>query len=427
MNPRVPKPPEGPEDRISRLYMAEAAKDDEAVGQLLETLDKLHIADDTIVVVTADHGETLSPAHDGVGLDKMKIRYHHAVGNYEETTKIPILIRAPGLLPEGGVVTERVRNTDIAPTLAELLSLPQTPSAARMTGKSMVPLAKGQKEADPRVVVSEGRGTRAILWDHYRLILRDARNMGPNEKPEELFDLADDPGERINIAARSRDVVNELRARLEAAQKNVPVAGSHEAAGEPQVAAPAAPAGSSSGSASAAGSPPTNAPPAEDKGAVHLRFAGGGAPHRISGKITSKADLAATPIGLSPDALKTNDHEIELACVTAQDTAVGIDLAVKPPGTPLAWQFFVDDVPLQRVFAGPYGVAARDMLTGLTNEDARVRAEAEEMPLIDPRRDFGLFLTRERRGPAALSGRDELTGEGAEEMNRLLREWGYAK
>ena len=405
MQKRVPAAPDGPEDRISRLYMAEAGKDDEAIGTLLQTLDDLKIADRTIVVVTADHGETLSSAHTGIGLDKMQIRYHHAASNYEETTKVPILIHAPGLLPEGVRVADRIRNVDIAPTLLELLSVDGGASAARMTGRSLVALAKGQKDADPRMVISEGRGSRGIIWDHYRLILRENQNVAGGEKAEELFDLADDPGERNNIAPRARDVVQELRARYDAAQKNVPVAGSKEAKGEGPKA------------------------PADDTGAVHLRFAGGGAPHRISGKITTTGRVVATAFGIDASTLRSTEHEVELAFVTAQDTAVGLDLAVTPPHAPLTWQLYLDDAPLpeSRVFAGPYGLAAKDMVLGIGTEDARARAQAEEMPLIDPRRDFGLFVTREKKGGANLSGRDELTGEGAEEMNRLLREWGYAK
>ncbi len=405
MQKRVPAAPDGPEDRISRLYMAEAGKDDEAIGTLLKTLDDLQIADHTIIVVTADHGETLSAAHTGIGLDKMQIRYHHAASNYEETTKVPILIRAPGLLPEGVRVSDRIRNVDIAPTLLELLRVDGGASAARMTGRSLVPLAKGQKDADPRLVISEGRGSRGIIWDHYRLILRENQNVAGGEKAEELFDLADDPGERNNIAPRSREIVQELRARFDAAQKNVPVAGSKEAKGEGPKA------------------------PADDTGAVHLRFAGGGAPHRISGKVTTTGRLVATAVGADPSSLKSTEHDVEIAFVTAQDTAIGFDLAVTPPQAPLTWQLYLDDAPFvdARVFAGPYGLVAKDMVLGIGTEDARARAQADDMPLIDPRRDFGLFVTREKKGSTNLSGRDELTGEGAEEMNRLLREWGYAK
>src|SRR5205823_14491289 len=138
---RVPPPPAGPADKIVRLYMAEAAKDDEAIGVLMKTIDDAGLRERTIVVVTADHGETLSSAHSGTsGLDKMPIRYHHAVSNFEETTRVPIIVVAPGLLPEGREVKERVRNVDLAPTLVELLGLESHP---RMSGKSLVALARG--------------------------------------------------------------------------------------------------------------------------------------------------------------------------------------------------------------------------------------------------------------------------------------------
>ena len=213
-------------------------------------------------------------------------------------------------------------------------------------------------------------------------------------------------------------MVADLRARLDAAQKNVPVSSSHEAKGEPQN-VPSVQNGQNVQSA----------PIQDDTGKVHLRFVGGGAPHRISGKISSKADLLGTPFGVGPDTLKATDHEIEVSFTTAQDAVVGVDLAIKPPSAQVTWQFYVDDAPLAeaRVFAGPYGIVAKDVALGITTEDARARAQAEDLPLIDPRRDFGLFVTRERHGPQVLSGRDELTGEGADEMNHLLKEWGYAR
>jgi arylsulfatase A-like enzyme len=80
--------------------MAEAAKDDEAIGVLIQSLSEAGLRERTIVVVTADHGETMSSAHGGTSaLDRMPVRYHHAVSNYEETARVPILVVAPGLLP----------------------------------------------------------------------------------------------------------------------------------------------------------------------------------------------------------------------------------------------------------------------------------------------------------------------------------------
>src|SRR5262245_53351176 len=130
---RVPAPPQGPRDEAIRNYLGEVAKDDDAIGAIVKKLDETGLRDRTIVVVTADHGETMSSAHAGRSqLDNMPIRYHHAVSNYEETTRVPILIVAPGLLGANTEVKARVRSIDIAPTVLDLLGVERHP---RMSGR----------------------------------------------------------------------------------------------------------------------------------------------------------------------------------------------------------------------------------------------------------------------------------------------------
>ena len=53
----------------------------------------------------------------------MPMRFHHAVGNFEETTRVPLVMALPGVLEGGAAVSDRVRNTDIAPTVLEVLGL----------------------------------------------------------------------------------------------------------------------------------------------------------------------------------------------------------------------------------------------------------------------------------------------------------------
>src|SRR5205823_3468527 len=119
------------------------------------------------------------------------------------------IVVAPGLLPENREVKERVRNVDLAPTLVELLGLEANP---KMSGKSLVGLARGGKESDERVVVSEGRGTRGIIAGRWRLLHREgaARITIKGDKTfmatEELFDLEDDPGERFDLAPEKPEV-----------------------------------------------------------------------------------------------------------------------------------------------------------------------------------------------------------------------------
>ena len=65
------------------------------------------------------------------------------------------------------------------------------------------------------------------------------------------------------------------------------------------------------------------------------------------------------------------------------------------------------------------------LLRGLATDEARLAAQSPLLPAIDPRRDVGLFVVRERRGEGDAPG-PQASDEGAEEMARLLREWGYA-
>ena len=158
---RVPPPPAGPRDRQVRAYMAEAAKDDAAIGELLDRLDALGITQSTVVVVTSDHGETLSAAHDADGLEHMPMRFHHAVGNFEETTRIPLVMALPGVL-DGG-------RGDQGPS-PEYRHRADAPRARRVGRRSaaerqVTPAARARAGgAGPRaVVVSEGRQSRGIL------------------------------------------------------------------------------------------------------------------------------------------------------------------------------------------------------------------------------------------------------------------------
>jgi hypothetical protein len=409
---KIPKPPAGPQDYMAGRYLAEVGKDDEAIGKLMEALDQLGLRERTLVVVTADHGETLSSAHDGISaLDHMKIRYHHSQGNYEETTHIPILLSLPGKLPEGKIVKARMRNIDLAPTVLDLEAMDPAP---KMTGRSLLPLVRGEPDGDERVVVTDGRGSRAILTGKYRFVVREGqaqKTIYPDKEvitTEELFDLEADPGERHNLAKSDPDKVAEMRARLAAAVQNVPVTGSAPPPGTP------APGGDSA------------RPPGR---ALSLRFAGGGQVHRVSGAIVADGPgtvIRALPIGLPADVVRGAGSRVDVGFATPVDAACGLDLEVVPADAPVRWELFLDDAawPADRVFGGPFGLAAPLLRRGMVGEEARVAAFGAEPPLIDPSRDLGLFVTREAfRQPEAI---ERGGGGAADEMRRLMREWGYA-
>ncbi len=408
---KIPPPPKGPLDYMAGRYLAEVAKDDEAIGKLMEALDELGLRDKTLVIVTADHGETMSSAHAGTSLlDHMKIRYHHSQGNYEETTHIPVLLSLPGKLPEGAVVKARMRNIDLAPTVLDLEGM--DPSE-KMTGRSLLPLVRGEADGDERVVVTDGRGSRGIMADKYRLVVRDGQaqtTIYPDREvkvPEELFDLEADPGERHNLAASMPDKVAEMRARLLAAVRNAPVTGSLASSRPAQA---------------------VDAPAVRGRG-ISLRFAGGGQVHRVSGAIVAEGastSLRAVPVGLPPDIVRGTGTRVDLGFAIPADTVCGLDLEVSPADAPVRWELFLDDAPwpADRVFGGAFGLAAPMLRGGVVGEEARVAAFGSEPPLVDPSRDFGLFVTRESfRQPEAI---ERGAGGAADEMRKLMREWGYA-
>jgi len=425
---RVPPPPAGPRDGEVRAYMAEGAKDDAAIGALLDELDALRLTRSTLVVVTSDHGETLSSAHDAKGLEGMRMRFHHAVGNFEETTRVPLVMALPGVIDGGRAVTDRVRSTDIAPTVLDVEGLEADP---RMSGRSLLPLVRGEKEPVARVVVSEGRGSRAVSWGRWRMIVHDGPgrastqaespgatpDAGAPPKPEdELYDLVDDPGERRNVARQHPDVMAEMRARLAAALADVRAADA----------------------ATATTTQPVSLP------TVHLRFSGGGRVHRVTGALTvgdgkRAATVTAQPAGIPREAVRVAPPgpddarvRVDFAFTTVPDAVVGLDLRVDPPGAPVAWRLFLDDRPWpeQAVFTGPFGLPAVAAKTGLAGDEARAEVYAPSLPFVDPARDLGMFVTRDRPAGAArpTEGADLGAGgaEAAKEMQRVLQDWGYA-
>ena len=429
---KIPDPPDGPRDPMVRMYMAEAGKDDEAIGVLMHTLDELGLRDKTLVIVTADHGETLSVDHGGTSkLDHMGIRFHHAVTNFEETTRIPIVMSLPGVLPENAEVKARVRNVDLAPTILDVLGREKSP---RASGASMLPLVRGQKDADERVVLTEGRGTRGLIAGKWRAIFREgpsqttcyphaAHNPDGSEKcvtvAEELFDLEADPGERHNVARSNPEVMDEMRARLAAAKKNVAVAGTTKSLEQPAAVTKSV----------------QNAPiakPAENAGPprLRLRFAGAGGAHRVSGKITFAPGTTLTwePVGIARSAVIATGPVLEIAATTAVDGPVGLDVTATPPNADVHWDLYLDDGawPPSSVFAGPFGLFDARVATGLQTQEAREIAFAHTLPTIDPVRDLGLFVVREQASAHEEDVGARASSGATKEMDRLLREWGYA-
>ncbi len=193
-------------DYVDALYDAEIAYGDASLAEFLARLDELGVADQTLVVLTSDHGETLHE-HAGCWYD------HH--GLYETNLRIPLLLRCPGRLPAGLRLNGLVRTRDIAPTVLDLLGFQE---GEEMDGTSLLPLirSRSHRGTSGDLYLTEctwmkKRGWRTRDW---KLIVAMEDPFGL--PPVELYDLRNDPGETKNLAKQRPDVVARLRRRMEA-------------------------------------------------------------------------------------------------------------------------------------------------------------------------------------------------------------------
>ncbi len=195
-----------PEDlaRIGDLYGGEVRWVDAGVGAIVQRLKDLSQFEDTLIVLTSDHGDELME-HGGLG---------HGHTLYEELLHVPLLIKPAG--PSSGrSVANRVALDSLVPTVLELLEVPFRPD--EFSGRSLVPLwtgAGGEGLDHPSFATAihntPDGGCRSVIFRDFKYVksLRSGR--------EELYDLESDPGELHDLSLERPEVVEQARALLEA-------------------------------------------------------------------------------------------------------------------------------------------------------------------------------------------------------------------
>lgn len=190
-------------------YDAEIAYLDATLGALFTRLDELGLTGETLLVINADHGECLDE-HD-CWFD------HH--GLYDQNLHVPLILRLPGVVPAGQRLDGFIRQYDLAPTILDLLGLGRLAAENQMDGVSFLPQLRSGSPAGTcdELFVTENswmkkRGVRTHRW---KLILAHEPDFH-GKPPVELYDLAADPGELVNLAGDRPEVVAELRGRYDA-------------------------------------------------------------------------------------------------------------------------------------------------------------------------------------------------------------------
>lgn len=183
-------PPEVLVDRVRDLYEGNYAYVDDLVGKLVRCLEEEGLADETVLIVTADHGEALFE-HGYIG---------HNTQLYEESIRVPLLVKLPGEAPQR--IDEIVELIDLAPTILELAGVPVPDT---MQGQSLF-ASDRERGAFSRTVWKRPR--YSVRTERFKLIW-DSRT-GRNE----LYDLVADPRETRNLYDAGGLVSGHLEQRL---------------------------------------------------------------------------------------------------------------------------------------------------------------------------------------------------------------------
>jgi arylsulfatase A-like enzyme/thioredoxin-like negative regulator of GroEL len=203
-DPHAPYDPPAPYDkRFKDPYDGEIAYADASLGKLFTYLREKGLYDHTIIVMMSDHGESLGAHGESM----------HGIFLYDDTIRVPLMIKLPGELLAKRRVSTRVRLVDVAPTLLSMLSLPLPPT---FQGESLVPLMKGTSKTpeDLPAYAETDYPHRAFGWSALRS-LRSGKYLFVHAPKRELYDQSQDKDAAHNLAATSPAVASTLQTQID--------------------------------------------------------------------------------------------------------------------------------------------------------------------------------------------------------------------
>jgi arylsulfatase A-like enzyme len=180
-------------EQLRALYDGQIRYIDDELGRFFEQLRRRGLYDRSLIVVTADHGDGFME-HGFIS---------HSTLPYEELVRVPLLMKLPAQRHAGRSVEDQVRLIDVMPTILEVARL----DSPRLSGRSLLPSLEGRpiEPTDPAVIeFSDGVALRESAWKYIRLL----------NGQRELYHLAEDPGERRNLAKEGVGEVARFEARV---------------------------------------------------------------------------------------------------------------------------------------------------------------------------------------------------------------------
>jgi uncharacterized sulfatase len=217
LDPTIPDIPGLPVERVKSLtreYYASIHSVDRNIGRLLDRLDALGLAENTIVLFSSDHGYMIGHHglwHKGNATWLIEGKKGRRPNMFDDSIRVPLLVRWPSVVRPGSRIDHVVSNLDIFPTVLDLVGL-GVPENLQIEGRSAAPWLRGESVPWDETLfgqydmhhgqVARMRMLRTPDWKLIRHFESDGQ--------DELYDLKSDPGERNNLAGSE-----EYRSRFE--------------------------------------------------------------------------------------------------------------------------------------------------------------------------------------------------------------------
>lgn len=189
--------------RVRRAYYALVTYIDRKVGELLATLEAEGLMNDTVIVFTSDHGDMLCEK----GMVQKRTFY-------EWSARVPLIVRFPDGCYAGEIRQEPVNLIDLPPTFLDVAQVPDH-DRLEMDGRSLIGLLDGT-DADGWETFSENHADSMVQAPCFMLRRGDYKYVYIHGYADQLFDLAEDPGEWVNLVndPAYTEVTREMRERI---------------------------------------------------------------------------------------------------------------------------------------------------------------------------------------------------------------------
>jgi len=203
---------------LKGLYDGETACLDHRMGQLFEYLTARQILDDTLLIITGDHGDLL---------DRDGFLGHEPLALFDDLLHTPLIVRCPGVVPEAKRVSHLVQICDWFPTILDLLELEETAIRREMQGVSLIPTWADKPvrefiiaEHQPLLLEAEWFVENDMDYRSWMQSLKTLRTLDwkyiwCSDGNDMIFDIRTDPGETNNLIATEKSRASAMRKKLE--------------------------------------------------------------------------------------------------------------------------------------------------------------------------------------------------------------------